>query len=299
MKTEILLLTISYLLLVGCQNQSDVLEIQESQYSQLYYEYNYAEHTAKVIRTPNDLSSSGYSNYSGNIVIPPSITYYDEQYAVTSIGLGAFAECDNLLSVKIPSTIISIDEAAFSGSPNIEYLSVDKGNPIYDSRYNCNAIIETNTNTLLYGCNRTIIPNNISIIGTYSFMYLILEKIDIPEGVQRIESHTLWNLPNLKSIEIPNSVTFLGENVLSYCESLESVILGSGIDTLDYDVLRDNPQLKTVVCRASYPPFCNQAVFGGISKDATLYVPRESVSLYLNNKMWSSCFKEILPISSK
>ena len=296
MKTKILFLTICYLLLVSCQkNESGIPDIQ---YSQLYYEYDYTTHTAKVIHTP-DGSGSGYSNYSGNIVIPPSVTYYEEQYTVTGIGPGAFAECENLLSVKIPSTIIRIEEAAFSGSPKLESLSIDNGNPIYDSRYNCNAIIETKTNTLLYGCCRTNIPNNVSIIGEYSFMNLILERIDIPEGVQRIEHLTLWKLPYLKSIEIPNSVTYLGENVLSYCNSLESVILGSGIDTLYYDVLRNNPRLTTVVCKAIYPPFLNENVFSGIPEDAILYVPDERVHLYLDNEKWRNSFKEILPISSK
>lgn len=293
----------SKLLLIACITSfiscSDSLNWDESQ---LYYEYDYASHTATVVKTPNDFQEGyigiGYSEYSGNISIPSNVTYYNEKYEVVKIKQGAFVGCTQLKSIKIPKTVTDIERYAFS-SPNLDVLIVDSENPKYDSRYDCNAIIETATNTLLFGSNKTVIPNNIKIIESYSFENLTFESLKIPEGVQRIEHHTLWNLPNLKSIEIPSSVSFLGENVLSYCPSLESVSLGKGIKTLDYDVLRDNPLLKTVVCKAITPPSCNASVFGSISKEAILYVPQESISLYSNHDKWRDCFKEILPILSQ
>lgn len=283
----------------GCKENSNLLP------SQLYYSYDYATHSAIVIKTPNDYPEDGsiglgYSDYSGDIIIPSSVVYNGEKYEVLGIGMGAFAGCKNLRSITIPRSIINIEKLALTGSLNLEAIVVDSKNPEYDSRYNCNAIIETETSTLIYGCNATIIPNDILTIGTESFECLTFESMPIPEGVKRIEHHTLWRLPYLRSIEIPNSVVFIGENVLSYCENLSSVILGKSLEQIDADVLRDNPNLVEVTCYAVNPPKCNgySRPFSGISNEAILYVPAQSVSRYTEDNVWGKAFKEIHPITT-
>ena len=300
MKTKILLSTLFGLLLISCKDNSNTPnQHSDTQESELYYVYDYANHTAMVTHTPYDESLGMQdAGYSGNIIIPSHTTYYDEEYEVTSIGRLAFAMCEDMYSVKIPQNITSIGSLAFVGNSSLRTITIEKGNPIYDSRYNCNAIIETETSTLIYGCNGTIIPNDILIIGTESFESLTFESMPIPEGVKRIEHHTLWRLPNLRSIEIPNSVVFIGENVLSYCESLESVSLGKSIEQLDYDVLRNNPCLKEITCYAIEPPQCKASCFIGISEDAILYVPAQSVSKYAENNVWGNTFKEVRPIET-
>ena len=71
------------------------------------------------------------------------------------------------------------------GSNQIDIVKIDEKNPVYNSRNNSNAIIETNTNTLICGFNKTVIPQDIKKIGIQAFSDCI----------------------NIKSIEIPNSVT--------------------------------------------------------------------------------------------
>jgi hypothetical protein len=141
-----------------------------------------------------------------SLTIPNSVTNIDEATfrecygltsltipsSVTSIGDGAFKECIGLTSVNIPNSVMSIGESAFSGCsgltsitiPNsvmsIGYFAfsdcsgltsivVENGNSNYDSRSNCNAIIETATNTLISGCKKTIIPNSVTSIGERAF----------------------------------------------------------------------------------------------------------------------------------
>lgn len=302
MKTKFLLLTLVGLLTVGCKdNSNSPNQHSETQESELYYVYDYASHTAMVTHAPYE-ESYGIQDagYSGNIIIPSYTTYYDEQYTVTSIGAAAFAMCKNMSSIKIPKTISNIGEVAFVGNVGLRTIVVDKDNPKYDSRYNCNAIIETETSTLLYGCNNTIIPSDIKIIGTESFESLTFDHLLIPEGVQRIEHHTLWKLPNLRSIEIPNSTVYVGENVLSYCENLESVILGKNIEWIAEDVMRDCPLLHEVICYAIDPPKCGEygKPFGGIAEDAILYVPQQSVTRYIETDGWGNKFKEVRAIET-
>ena len=81
------------------------------------------------------------------------------------IGEGAFFECSGLISINIPNSVTTIDGGAFFGCSGLTSMSVESGNTVYDSRNNCNAIIETATNTLLYGCQNTIIPNSVTSIG--------------------------------------------------------------------------------------------------------------------------------------
>jgi hypothetical protein len=88
-------------------------------------------------------------------------------------------------------------------------MIVENGNTIYDSRENCNAIIETATNTLIAGCQNTIIPNSVTSIGDRAFS----------------------GCSSLTSITIPNSVTSIGDYAFSYCSSLTHITLESSITT--------------------------------------------------------------------
>ena len=88
---------------------------------------------------------------------------------VTSIGLYAFDACAGLISITIPSSVTSIGNYAFRACSGLESITVDKSNTMYDSRENCNAIIDTKNDILMFGCKNTKIPDNIKIIGEYAF----------------------------------------------------------------------------------------------------------------------------------
>ena len=160
----------------------------------------------------------------GAVSIPSSVTLEGSTFSVTSIGNSAFSYCSGLTSIEIPNSVTSIGDRAFSDCfgltsieiPNsvtsignyafslcygLESFVVEGGNPNYDSRNNCNAIIETQTNTLLYGCMNTIIPNSVTSIGNDAFSYC----------------------DGLTSIEIPNSVTSIGESAFLWCSHLRSI----------------------------------------------------------------------------
>ena len=126
------------------------------------------------------------SDAEGAIIIPDS---------VTSIGDNAFAWCTGLTSVTIPNSVTSIGDEAFSGCSGLTSLKVEDGNPKYDSRNNCNAIIESSTNTLIAGCKTTTIPSSVTSIGEKAFAHCT----------------------DLTSITIPNSVTSIGNGAFSHC----------------------------------------------------------------------------------
>ena len=136
-----------------------------------------------------------------DLVIPEGVT-----------SIHNFYNCSSLTSLTIPNSVTSISGDAFSGCSGLASIKVESGNPRYDSRNDCNAIIETSSNTLIVGCKNTIIPNSVTSIGFPAFYGCSsLTSVTIPNSVTSIGGDAFRNCSGLTSITIPNSVTNIGD----------------------------------------------------------------------------------------
>lgn len=167
--------------------------------------------------------------------------------SVKVIENNAFEDCENLEKIYIPSGVQEIGNEAFVGCDNIISIEVDSANSYFDSRENCNALVETKTNTLLRGCVNTTIPQSVTIIGSGAFAECNnLYNVEIPSNITKIESDAFYNCPDLKKVVVPESVTEMEGSVFSHCEALTSVKLPSSLEKLAYGTFHECTNLEYI-----------------------------------------------------
>lgn len=197
---------------------------------------------------------------------------------VETINRQAFDFCEKLTSVIIPKSIKNFEGgASFSGCKSLTSIIVDKDNPYYDSRNNCNAIIETSSNKLISGCKTTIIPENVKIIGYLAFWKHDIINITIPNSVTTIEKDAFRDCSSIISITIPESVDYIYDSAFRGCSSLNSVTINK----------RNPISIKANVFYQN----SNSTEF----TNATLYVPYGCKRKYQQADGWKN-FKSIIEL---
>ena len=217
----------------------------------IYYNLNSSAKTAEVT-----CKSYTDNNYTGDVVIPSTVTYGGVSYSVTSIGYRAFFKCSSMTSISIPNSVTIINIYAFSGCSGLTSIKVDTKNPKYDSRNNCNAIIETASNTLILGCKNTIIPNSVTSIGNLAFS----------------------DCSGLTSVDIPNSVTSIGEAAFIHCTGLTSVTIGNSVTSIGYEAFYNCYGLISVTIPNSVTSI-GKAAFYGCSCLTSVDIPNSVTSI--------------------
>ena len=152
----------------------------------------------------------------------------------------------NLKSIIIPKSVKTIQRYAFNFCPNLKSIVVESGNTTYDSRNNCNAIIETATNKLIAGCNSTIIPNTIESIDIYAFAGSGITSISIPEKCVEIGYNAFTHCSNLSSIQINSNIERLPSGCFSQCTNLTSISLPENLTTIGYDTFKECYSLSEI-----------------------------------------------------
>ena len=259
-----------------------------------------------TIEIPNSITSIGtnaFYNCSGltSIVIPNSVTSIELEAfsfcsgltsieipnSVTFIGQSAFWDCTSLTSIVIPSSVTSMGHNPFAGCNGLEQITVDSGNTVFDSRDNCNAIINTSTNKMVVGCKNSFIPNTVTSLGAAFYRCGSLTTIVIPNSVTSIDSWAFSNCSGLSTISISNSMTSIEEYTFSRCSSLISVTIPSSITCIGGGAFSDCTGLTSITVLANNPPSLGTNVFYRVNKSIPVYVPAGTVNAYQSASGWS------------
>ena len=234
------------------------------------------------VTIPNSVTSiSGYAFYNCS-----SLTSVTIPNSVTSIGNEAFYNCSGLTSVIIPNSVTAIGSNAFRYCNGLTSILVEAGNTHYDSRDNCNAIIQTDLNLLIKGCSSTVIPNTVTAIDNNAFEGCSgLTSVTIPNSVTSIGYEAFYNCSGLTSVTIPNSVTSIGYSAFNGCSGLTSLTIPNSVTSISNYAFSSCSGLTSVYCEATTPPTLGSYVFNYYSP--IIYVPCGSVSAYQNATNWS------------
>lgn len=184
-------------------------------------------------------------------VVIPELSPSGER--VISIYAGSFNN-HPMRSITIPSSVTRIDESAIIYCGNLESVTVSKGNTKYHSENNC--IIETETNTLVFGCKTATIPDGVKHIGTHAFFYCEgLRSITIPDSVISIGWGAFADCTGLTTITIPESVTSIDSGAFSGCFGLESIAIPYSVTQIGCDSFSGCMNLTSITVAEENPKY--------------------------------------------
>lgn len=186
-----------------------------------------------LTKIPSSVETIGCYAFCGcamsNIIIP---------IGIKTISSYAFSNCHNLESISISSTVDELSWNSFADCNSVKTVRVDDENTTYDSRYNCNAIIDKESNTLVWGCASSKIPDSVIEIGECAFLNCVnLYSIIIPEGVTVIRESAFCGCSGLKYVMFPSSLKSLdGGAQFANCISLDSIHIPQNLEYIQGNV---------------------------------------------------------------
>lgn len=233
--------------------------------------------------------------YSGDIVIPSTVSFDGLTYNVRGINDYAFQNCSSLNSVVIPESVIRIGNYAFSGCSGLVSASIPNS-------------VTSLGHRAFQGCSSLksiVIPENVTHLEEYTFYKCSsLNSVTLPDGVTMIDEAVFSRCENLTSIVIPDSVNVIGRGAFSLCSNLSDVNISDGVENLGYGAFNKCYSLTSVfipnsvksigdyafnrcgcsiTCLSETPPVAEKYSF---NSNMTAYVPVSAIDAYRNAEGW-------------
>lgn len=248
---------------------------------------------------------------SGDIVIPESISYDENNYSVvratngafqntditgitlpnsiTSLGNSCFKLCNKLTSVKLPDNITSLGDETFMTCSKLSSINIP------------NTLTSLGEFCLAF-CNITklTLPNSITNLGNNCFQSCEnLETITLPQNITNLPAYCFHDCKKLSGITLHEGITSLGESCFEGCSSLTSIKLPKSINKITGSIFlkcfENCSNLSEVTCQWDNLDGIDVGsdAFNNIFSEARLYIPKGTTEIYNAKEPWSK-FKYII-----
>ena len=217
------------------------------------------------------------NDYSGDIVIPETVTYNNITYKITSLGESCFEGCSNLTSINLPSSITSLGDYCFFGCSSLTSIELPSGITFFGRRcfFNCGNL------------KSVYLADGITSLGERCFESCSsLTSINLPSSITSLGEGCFEDCGSLTSINLPSSITSLGDYCFSGCSSLTSINLPSGITSLGTACFSSCGSLTSINLPSSITSLGSYC-FSGCSSLTSINLPSGITSL--GTACFSSC----------
>ena len=232
-----------------------------------------------------------------SISIPDSVTLIDNcafsgctnlvdvklPNSLKEIGREAFEGCSKLSSLFIPDSVTSIAYNSFKGCTGLTSIVVAKDNKTYDSRNDCNALIETQSNELILSCPATVIPDTVTSIYSLSGR-TDLTSFVIPDSMTK--TPFFEGCTGLTNVVIPNSVTKIGTGAFSGCTALTSINIPDSVKVIDICAFENCSNLASINIPDTMNTILNYA-FAGCTSLTSIIIPSSVINV--GYKLFDGC----------
>jgi len=218
------------------------------------------------------------------------IVVLQDEVNCKSIGERAFYYCRELPEIQIPNAVLIIKQEAFAGCESLTTIDLpsDLGT------------IGDNAFALCYLLDNVVIPPFVTNIGVRAFYNCrSIKSLDFPKGLRTISNGVCEHCTSLAHVSIPSTVAEIGEEAFSGCYSLPSIIIPNGPTVIQKGAFRWCYELETVIIGkdvaqimddpAKMQSFSTElGVFHACTKLKTIIIYREEDSIMdANGDVWT------------
>ena len=220
----------------GCDSLVSVTIESNADFSNALMYFSNGNFRYQVIDKDKVYVVSSGNSYSGNLVIPASVTV-GNTFSVTGIGTYAFSTRRGLTSVTIPDGVTVIGERAFIGCDSLTSITIP--NSVTDIEYCAFAIC--------YKLKNLTIPNSVINIGKEAFgSCRSLKTITVPASVTSIGERAFADCDSLETVIIEGSAN-IGERAFEHDTSITSVTLSRSVTSIGRSAFYDSRKLTTII----------------------------------------------------